>query len=98
MKNNRDYMQNRMHSSWQYLSHLAAKREYSYLKALHEHDFPVPKPIDINRHAVLMEYVDALPLSQVSPTIQCEKYHIRVVLPKLYKRLRTGACAHNLQF
>lgn len=58
-------MQHRTHCSWHYLAHLAAAREFAYLKALHSHGFPVPEPVDTNRHAVLMEYIDAIPLTQV---------------------------------
>ncbi|CDJ58435.1 RIO1 family domain-containing protein, putative, partial [Eimeria maxima] len=65
IKKNRDYMQHRTHCSWHYLAHLAAAREFAYLKALHSHGFPVPEPVDTNRHAVLMEYIDAIPLTQV---------------------------------
>ncbi|CDJ33939.1 RIO1 family domain-containing protein, putative [Eimeria mitis] len=65
IKKNRDYMQHRTHCSWHYLAHLAAAREFAYLKALHSHGFPVPEPVDTNRHAVLMEYIDATPLTQV---------------------------------
>ena len=67
IKKNRDYMQHRTHCSWHYLAHLAAVREFAYLKALHSHGFPVPGPVDMNRHAVLMEYIDAIPLTQVRP-------------------------------
>ena len=28
--------------------------------------FPVPKPIDLNRHCLVMELLDAFPMSQVS--------------------------------
>lgn len=31
-------------------------------QALHEHGFPVPKPVDANRHAVVMELIDGHPL------------------------------------
>ncbi|KAL8443235.1 hypothetical protein Emag_006022 [Eimeria magna] len=65
IKKNRDYMQHRTHCSWHYLAHLAAVREFAYLKALHDHGFPVPQPVDMNRHAVLMHYVDAIPLTQM---------------------------------
>lgn len=33
---------------------------------LHEHGFPIPKPIDQVRHTILMEFIDAYPLRQVS--------------------------------
>jgi RIO kinase 2 len=36
-----------------------------YVQALGDHGFPVPTAIDNNRHAVLMELVDAQPLVQV---------------------------------
>ena len=37
------------------------------MKALHETGFPVPRPLDHNRHAVLMSLIDAAPLYQVIP-------------------------------
>ena len=51
--------------SWLYLSRLAAAKEFAFMKALHETGFPVPRPLDHNRHAVLMSLVDATPLYQV---------------------------------
>lgn len=35
------------------------------MRALGANGFPVPKAVDVNRHAVLMEMVDAFPLTQV---------------------------------
>ena len=51
--------------SWLYLSRLAAAKEYAFMKALHETGFPVPRPLEHNRHAVLMSLIDATPLCQV---------------------------------
>ncbi|EAN32202.2 RIO1 family protein [Theileria parva strain Muguga] len=65
VKNNRDYMGNRKHASWMYLSQLAAKKEYSYLSNLYDESFPVPEPIDFNRHVIAMRFIDGIPLSQV---------------------------------
>jgi RIO kinase 2 len=31
-------------------------------QVLHEHGFPVPRPIDQARHCILMEFIDAFPL------------------------------------
>ena len=62
IKKNRDYLLHRKSASWLYMSRLAALREFAYLKALHAHGFPVPTPIDQNRHCVLMSLVDAVPL------------------------------------
>uniref|UniRef100_A0A8C3UYY2 Serine/threonine-protein kinase RIO2 n=1 Tax=Catharus ustulatus TaxID=91951 RepID=A0A8C3UYY2_CATUS len=65
LKNKRDYHKHRHKMSWLYLSRIAAMKEFAYMKALHDREFPVPKPIDYNRHAVVMELVDGYPLCQV---------------------------------
>ncbi|XP_061218594.1 serine/threonine-protein kinase RIO2 isoform X2 [Neopsephotus bourkii] len=65
LKNKRDYHKHRHKMSWLYLSRLAAMKEFAYMKALHDRNFPVPKPIDYNRHAVVMELIDGYPLCQV---------------------------------
>ncbi|NXU47078.1 RIOK2 kinase, partial [Turnix velox] len=65
LKNKRDYHKHRQKMSWLYLSRLAAMKEFAYMKALHDRKFPVPKPVDYNRHAVVMELIDGYPLCQV---------------------------------
>ncbi|NWX23320.1 RIOK2 kinase, partial [Aegotheles bennettii] len=65
LKNKRDYHKHRHKVSWLYLSRLAAMKEFAYMKALHDRKFPVPKPVDYNRHAVVMELIDGYPLCQV---------------------------------
>ncbi|KFR16537.1 Serine/threonine-protein kinase RIO2, partial [Opisthocomus hoazin] len=65
LKNKRDYHKHRHNVSWLYLSRLAAMKEFAYMKALHDRKFPVPKPVDYNRHAVVMELIDGYPLCQV---------------------------------
>jgi len=65
VKDKRDYHKHRQSASWLYLSRLAATREHAFLKALHEHNFPIPVPIDCNRHIVVMSLVDGYPLTQI---------------------------------
>ncbi|XP_003405042.1 serine/threonine-protein kinase RIO2 isoform X1 [Loxodonta africana] len=65
LKNKRDYHKHRHNVSWLYLSRLSAMKEFAYMKALYERKFPVPKPIDYNRHAVVMELVNGYPLCQI---------------------------------
>jgi RIO kinase 2 len=48
------------------MSRLAATKEFAFMKALHMHNFSVPTPIDHNRHCVIMELVDGIPLTQVA--------------------------------
>merc|ERR1719221_251023 len=59
IKEKRDYLGHRQHASWMYMARLAAVKEFAYMKALHDEGFPVPVPIDQNRHAVVMSYLDA---------------------------------------
>ncbi|CAO2628903.1 Serine/threonine-protein kinase RIO2 [Lemmus lemmus] len=65
LKNKRDYHKHRHNVSWLYLSRLSAMKEFAYMKALYERKFPVPKPIDYNRHAVIMELINGYPLCQI---------------------------------
>ncbi|XP_020776600.1 serine/threonine-protein kinase RIO2 [Boleophthalmus pectinirostris] len=65
LKNKRDYHKHRRNMSWLYLSRLSAMKEFAYMKALYDRGFPVPKPIDYNRHAVVMELINGYPLCQV---------------------------------
>ena len=65
IKNKRDYHGKRKNASWLYLSRISATREYAYMKALYDRDFPVPKPIDFSRHCIIMELVNGYPMTQV---------------------------------
>eukprot|EP01071_Lankesteria_metandrocarpae_P001720 Lankesteria_metandrocarpae@DN1808_c0_g1_i1.p1 len=65
IKRNRDYMQKRLHASWMYLAKLAAIKEFSYMKALWNRGFPVPEPIAVNRHGIIMEYITSTPFCQI---------------------------------
>ncbi|KAJ7487674.1 RIO1 family-domain-containing protein [Mycena galericulata] len=64
IKEKRDYLGKRKSASWMYMSRLAAQKEWAFMKVLHEHEFPVPRPIDQARHCILMEFIDAYPLYQ----------------------------------
>ncbi|XP_053206006.1 uncharacterized protein LOC128390325 [Panonychus citri] len=62
----RDYHHHGKVNNWIYMSRLSAAREFSFLKALHERGFPVPKPIDINRHCIVMELINGTLLNHVA--------------------------------
>ncbi|KAF2351709.1 RIO2 kinase winged helix domain N-terminal [Trinorchestia longiramus] len=64
LKEKRDYHRGRQ-MSWIYLSRLSATKEFAYMKALYDRGFPVPEPIDVNRHCVIMELVNGYQLHQV---------------------------------
>lgn len=52
------YTKSNNKTSWIYLSRKAAQREYEFLRFMYDKGMPVPKPIDQNRHVVVMELID----------------------------------------
>ncbi|KAI0516168.1 hypothetical protein KFK09_008840 [Dendrobium nobile] len=65
VKSKRDYLLHRRSYNWLFLSRLAALKEFAFMKALGEHEFPVPRAVDCNRHCVIMSLVQGYPLVQV---------------------------------
>ena len=59
----REYTADRDHVSWLYTARKAAEREYDALEALYP-DVSVPRPVDHNRHAIVMERIDGVELSR----------------------------------
>mmetsp|Transcript_18577 Transcript_18577/g.38378 ORF Transcript_18577/g.38378 Transcript_18577/m.38378 type:complete len:563 (-) Transcript_18577:35-1723(-) len=69
VKKKRDYfgpkaMQQAAHS-WLFLSKLSALKEYAFMKALHDVQYPTPTPLAQNRHVVVMNLIRGVPLYQV---------------------------------
>ncbi|CAD7952927.1 unnamed protein product [Amoebophrya sp. A25] len=93
IKNNRDYLQHRKHASWMYLSRLAATKEYAYAKALSDAGFRVPRAIDHNRHAILMEFIDAFPLYHMRTLGRPER--VMASLFRLLLRLARSGLIHG---
>uniref|UniRef100_A0ACD5VVY6 Uncharacterized protein n=1 Tax=Avena sativa TaxID=4498 RepID=A0ACD5VVY6_AVESA len=65
VKSKRDYLAHRRSFNWLYLSRLAALKEFAFMKALGDHEFPVPTAVDCNRHCVIMSLVPGYPLVQI---------------------------------
>jgi RIO kinase 2 len=59
----RDYTSDKEHVSWLYTARKASEREYEALETLYP-DVSVPRPIDHNRHAIVMERIDGVELSR----------------------------------
>ena len=59
----RDYTSDRDHVSWLYTARKAAEREYERLETLYP-DVAVPRPVDHNRHAIVMEKMDGVELAR----------------------------------
>ena len=52
--------------NWLYLSRISATREFAYMKALKDRGFPIPNPVDFNRHCIVMDLVQGTLLQNVS--------------------------------
>ena len=59
----RDYTADNQHVSWLYTARKAAEREYDALEALYP-DVSVPRPVDQNRHAIVMGKFDGVELDR----------------------------------
>lgn len=62
-KDSRHYLQKRT-SSWLYLSRLSAQTEYNNILLLE--GFPIPQPLDWNRHCVVMSFVQGTLLNNIT--------------------------------
>ncbi len=59
----REYTADKEHRSWLYTARKAAEREYEALETLYP-EVSVPRPVDQNRHAIVMERIDGVELSR----------------------------------
>lgn len=80
------YTKSKNKTSWIYLSRKAAQREFEFLRFMYCKGMPVPKPIDANRHVVVMELIDGRILNHYSlDSFEPEKRETQVAA--LYKNL-----------
>jgi len=59
----REYTADRQHVSWLYTARKAAEKEFEVLEALYP-DVSVPRPVDQNRHAIVMEKFGGVELAR----------------------------------
>jgi len=64
----REYTADRDHVSWLYTARKAAEREYEAMEALYP-DVSVPRPVDHNRHAIVMDKFDGASSSRARSSI-----------------------------
>jgi RIO kinase 2 len=65
VREKRDYLPNKRKVNWLYFSRLAALKEFSFMSALHKHDFSVPAALANCRHAVVMQLMPGYVLNQI---------------------------------
>ncbi|KAF7993932.1 hypothetical protein HCN44_011201 [Aphidius gifuensis] len=93
VKEKRDYHKSRKSMSWLYLSRVSATREFAYMKALQDRGFPVPKPIDFNRHCIIMELIEGGPLYGVHEVDNVEELYDELM--ELIVRLANHGVIHG---
>jgi RIO-like serine/threonine protein kinase len=79
VKTKRDYVKNKTHYNWLYLSRLSAINEFKFLNGLYNAGFIVPKPHDHNRHAIVMEYIPSIPLCRIDDLVNKEKAYNELI-------------------
>ncbi len=86
----REYTADRDHVSWMYTARKAAEREHEALETLYP-DVSVPRPVDYNRHAIVMDLIDGVELART-------KLEPGQVVPILELILAEMATAHARGF
>ena len=84
----RDYTADRDHVSWLYTARKAAEREYEVLEELYPY-VSVPRPIDHNRHAFIMEKLEGVELARA----EFEAQQVLGVLDLILRELRDAYTA-----
>jgi RIO kinase 2 len=85
----REYTADRDHVSWLYTARKAAEREYDRLEALYP-DVSVPRPIDQNRHAIVMERIDGVELGRTKLESEQVRPVLNLVLEEVASAYRGG--------
>jgi len=85
----RDYTSDREHVSFHYTARKAAEREYETLETLYP-DVSVPRPVDHNRHAIVMEKMDGVELSRAGLDAEQVGPLLTLLLDELATTYREG--------
>jgi RIO kinase 2 len=63
----------REHSSWLFLSHIAAEKEFQAMQLVYKNGVSVPEPLSHNRHVIAMGMIEGAELSKYSEIGKPEK-------------------------
>lgn len=93
VKRTREHLVGKEHFSWIYAARLAAKREFTIMKNLYP-DISLPKPIDQNRHTVLMEVAQGSELSKTK--VLDPEWYLDEILAQIQKLYEKGIIHNDL--
>jgi RIO kinase 2 len=84
----------REHSSWLFLSHIAAEKEFEAMKLVYENGVSVPEPISHNRHIIAMGIIEGAQLSKYKDIGKAEKV-LREILRNVRKAYLKAGLIHG---
>jgi RIO kinase 2 len=84
----------REHSSWLFLSHIAAEKEFEAMKLVYENGVSVPEPISHNRHIIAMGMIEGAQLSKYKDIGKAEKV-LREILRNVRKAYLKAGLIHG---
>ncbi|RMG28178.1 MAG: serine/threonine protein kinase [Methanobacteriota archaeon] len=70
----RRYTSDKRHLSALYASRLSAEEEFKWLKRAYKNGLPVPEPLAINRHIIVMEFIDGWDLVEIRKLEDAEEF------------------------
>ncbi len=92
----RGYIAERQHISWLYQSRLAAQKEFEALKLVYSHGISVPKPIQQNRHVVVMGMIEGSELVDYTQILEPENVLNEILLNLKKAYLEAGVVHADL--
>jgi RIO kinase 2 len=84
----------REHSSWLFLSHIAAEKEYEAMKLAYANGVSVPQPISHNRHVVAMGMIEGAQLVKYKDIGKPQKV-LREILRNIKKTYQKAHLIHG---
>jgi len=85
----------RRHITWLYESRLSAHMEYKALVMTFNAEVTVPRPVAVNRHAVVMEYIDGLKLSEIKTGLENPEEVLGSILDDVAVTFRDVGIVHG---
>ncbi len=85
----------RRHITWLYESRLSAHMEYKALVMTFNAGVTVPRPVAVNRHAVVMEYIDGLKLSEIKTGLSRPEEVLGSILDDIATTFREVGIVHG---
>jgi len=92
----RTYIAERQHISWLYQSRLAAQKEFEALKLVHLHGISVPKPIQQNRHVIVMGMIKGTELTNCIQISEPQKLLNKILFNTRKAYLKVGVIHADL--